>query len=422
LDKIYVGLLGLGNVGTGFYNTLEMNRSKISSYLNKEIIVKKVLVNDINKKRDLDFEGLVLTDNFDEIIEDSEIEIIVEVLGGLEPSFSYIKKSLIKGKKVVTANKAVVATYSKELSEICSKYKGTLRYEGSVGGGIPIINTLTTNLVSNEIKKMIGIINGTTNFILTQMTDNQMEFDQALKLAQERGYAEADPTSDLEGEDAAFKLSILSDVAFNKKISPDKIPTEGIKKISQKDIQYASELGYIIKLLAIGINNEDQLELTVHPALIKKDHPLASVKNEFNALFVEGNSVGEVMMYGKGAGSMPTGSAVLGDVINIIKFDLDANCLTDKNHGHNLDTIGENQFYVRLEVYDKPGVLGKVALCFGKYNVSIESVVQRARGDETAPLIFITHDARRKDIDKALEEIKSYKSIKSVESILRVEN
>jgi len=422
MDKVYVGLLGFGNVGRGFYKTLEMNRSKISSYLNKEVIIKKVLVRDLNKNRDLNTENLIFTNNFKEIIEDKSIDIIVEVLGGLEPSFSYIKKSLIKGKKVVTANKAVVATYSKELSEVCSKYNSTLRFEGSVGGGIPIINTLTNNLVSNEITKMIGIINGTTNFILTQMTDNQMEFDEALKLAQKRGYAEADPTSDLEGEDAAFKLSILSDIAFNKKISPDKIPTEGIKKISQKDIQYASELGYIIKLLAIGINSKDQLELTVHPALIKKDHPLASVKNEFNALFAEGNSVGEVMMYGKGAGSMPTGSAVLGDVVNIIKFDLDTNCLINKNHDHNLDTIGENQFYVRLEVYDKPGVLGKVAICFGKYNVSIKSVVQRARGEETAPLIFITHDAKRKDIDKALNEIRGYENIKSVESILRVEN
>jgi len=417
-----VGLLGLGNVGMGFCNTLEKNKDKISSYLDKEIVVKKILVNNISKSRNINTDNFDLTDNFKDIITDDSIDIVVEVLGSLEPSFSYIKEALIKGKKVVTANKAVVATYSKELSDICSKYNGVLLFEGSVGGGIPIINTLTTNLVSNKINKLIGIINGTTNFILTQMTDNQMEFDEALKLAQDKGYAEADPTSDLEGEDAAFKLSILSNVAFKKKISPDRIPTEGIKKISQKDIKYASELGYIIKLLAIGINDDKNLELTVHPALIKKEHPLASVKNEFNALFVEGNSVGEVMLYGKGAGSMPTGSAVLGDVINILKFDTTENSLTNINHNGDLETIGENQFYVRFEVYDKPGVLGKVALCFGKYNVSIESVVQRARGEETAPLIFITHDAKRKDIDNALAEIRSYKNIKSVESILRVEN
>lgn len=422
MEKVNIGLLGLGNVGIGFYKTLEKNYEKISSYLNKEIVVKKILVNDINKIRDINTDKMSLTNNFDDIVNDDSIDIIVEVLGGLEPSFSYIKEALIKGKKVVTANKAVVATYSKELSKICSQHNGVLRFEGSVGGGIPIINTLTTNLVSNEVSKLIGIINGTTNFILTQMTDNQMEFDEALKLAQDKGYAEADPTSDLEGEDAAFKLSILSDIAFNKKISPDIIPTEGIKKISQKDIQYASELGYLIKLLAIGINSENKLELTVHPALIKKEHPLSSVKNEFNALFIEGNSVGEVMLYGKGAGSMPTGSAVLGDVINILKFDSQENSLKDNNCNAELETIGKNQFYIRLEVYDKPGVLGQVALCFGKYNVSIESVVQRARGEETAPLIFITHDAKRKDIDLALEEIRNYENIKSIESILRVEN
>src|SRR6056297_1888378 len=400
MNDIKVAILGLGNVGSGVWEILHKNQRKVDSYLGRSIDVKKVLVSDVNKKRDIEMPAEVLTDDIAEILENKDIQVVVELMGGLEPAYSYIKAALKNKKHVVTANKAVIATYGKELRELADENEVEIRYEASVGGGIPIINTLMQSLSANKFDEIVGIVNGTTNYILTQMTAEGMDFGEALKLAQEKGFAESDPTSDIEGEDAAFKLSILSYIAFGIEVSPQDIPREGITRISKEDIDYAKQLGYIIKLLATARRNNKTFEFHVHPVLLKKDHPLASVNNEFNALFVKGNAVGEVMMYGKGAGSMPTGSAVLGDVINIIKFELDNNCLTYKNHDHNLDTIGENQFYVRLEVYDKPGVLGKVALCFGKYNVSIESVVQRARGEETAPLIFITHDAKRKDIDK----------------------
>ncbi|QXM05669.1 homoserine dehydrogenase [Crassaminicella indica] len=426
MKHIKIGLLGLGNIGKGVWNIIENNKNKVESYIGSSIEIKKILVRDIQKNRDISVPKEILTTDPNKIIQDPEIDIIVEVMGGIDTAFEYIKESFKNGKHVVTANKAVIATYGDILYELAKKYGVALRYEASVGGGIPIINTLTQSLSANKIDELVGIINGTTNYILTQMSDFEMDFNEALKLAQKKGYAEADPTSDIEGEDAAFKLSILISVAFGIRISPNEIPREGITKISKKDIEYASQLGYKIKLLAAAKKLDKNFEFYVHPTLVPIHHPLASVSNEFNALFIRGNAVGELMLYGKGAGSMPTGSAVVGDILEIckiIKTDY-KNQSIDPFKEINLNIIGEgiSQYYIHTEVVDKPGVLGKIASTFSKYNISLESVVQRARGNQSVPLIFITHEVERNQLDKALEEIKQNRFVNEIASILRVEN
>lgn len=420
MEKIYIGLLGLGTVGTGFLKTLEMNQDKIQKELGKELVVKRILVNNVDKKRDIDVANYDLTNKFDDILYDKDIKIIVELLGGLSPAYEYIKKSLLKDKNVVTANKAVVATYSKDLYDICCRSNASLKFEASVGGGIPIINTIKDNLSSNKIERIMGIINGTTNFILTQMAEHKMDFDDVVKIAQDKGYAESDPTSDLEGEDAVYKLSILSNIVFGKNVSPSDISSQGIKKINQEDIKYASELGYNIKLLAIGDNTKSELELSVEPAFIKKNHPLSSVKNEFNALFIEGNSVGEIMLYGKGAGGMATGSAVLSDVIKICSLTGKEVLLTNTKGKIISSASREHRYYVRFEVVDKAGVLGKIADSFGKENVSIESVVQKNVEKSTVPLIFITHNTTRDSLMKSIDKTKNFETVLGIENIIRI--
>lgn len=424
MESIKIAILGMGNIGSGLYEALKTNEKKIMNYLGKKIEVKKVLVRELGKRRSINLENELLTTNIEEIIEDSEIDLVVELIGGINPAYEYIKE-LIKNKKhIVTANKAVIATYGKELDELAQENGVELRFEGSVGGGIPIINTISESLSGNEIDEIVGIINGTTNFILTQMSDSGMDFDEAVRLAQEKGYAEADPTSDLEGEDAAFKLSILSNVAFGKRVRPHEVPREGIKKISLEDIKYADELGYKIKLLALARKYEDHIELQVHPGLVPKDHPLSTVKNEFNALFIKGNTVGEIMLYGKGAGSLPTGSAVLGDILSIGKtMDIkkDKEIKEASNSSLKISNGSKSQYYIRLEVVDEPGVLGSIAISFGKHGVSLESVVQRGRGKKTAPLVFITHDTSMEQLNKVLKDLKSYEAIEKIASILKVQ-
>ncbi|QZY57349.1 homoserine dehydrogenase [Crassaminicella profunda] len=426
MKHIKIGLLGLGNIGKGVWNIVENNKDKVENYLGNSLEIKKILVRNIHKNRDINVPEEILTTNPKEIIQDPEIDIIVEVIGGIDTAFEYIKESFQNGKHVVTANKAVIATHGDILHKLAKASGVSLRYEASVGGGIPIINTLTQSLSANKFDEIVGIINGTTNYILTQMSDFGMDFNEALKLAQEKGYAEADPTSDIEGEDAAFKLSILISEAFGIRISPKDIPREGITKISKKDIEYASQLGYKIKLFATAKKDENNFKFYVHPTLIPINHPLASVSNEFNALFIRGNAVGELMLYGKGAGSMPTGSAVVGDILEIgklIETDYKAQS-TDSFKETDLNIIGEGigQYYIHTEVIDEPGVLGKIASTFSRYDISLKSVVQRARGNHFVPLIFITHEVDRSQLDKALEEIKSNGLVNEIASILRVEN
>lgn len=320
MNTVKVGLLGFGNVGTGTYQTLQMNKKHIQETSGVDIEITKVLVNDVNKKRAVETPDGVLTSNADDILTNPDIDIVVEVLGGIEPATSYMLKALENGKHVVTANKAAVAANFAKLNETANKNHCMLKLEACVAGGIPILHPLTTVLMANQFEEILGILNGTTNYILTQMTEFGLDYADVLKKAQELGFAEADPTADVEGIDAANKLSILMALAFNKYVHPDDIPTEGISKITKADIDRAAANGCKIKLIASAVKKGDDIEFSVKPMELKNNHPLATVSNEFNAVFIKGNAVDELMFYGKGAGPLPTGSAVMGDVLTVAKF------------------------------------------------------------------------------------------------------
>lgn len=427
MKNVKVGLLGLGNVGKGTYTILTKNSEKISGLSNSKIEIAKILVSDINKKRDIDVPKEILTTDAYEILNNPEIDVVVELLGGIATAYEYIKAAIENGKHVVTANKAVIATHGPELMNLAKQHRVLLLHEASVAGGIPIITAMLKPLCGNEFKEIIGIVNGTTNYILTQMTENNLEYETALKQAQEKGFAEADPTSDVEGEDAAYKLSILMLIAFGVYVDPKAIPREGITKIAQEDIDYASQFGYKLKLLAGAKNSNGRLKYYVYPTLVPDTHPLASVNNEFNALFVKGDAVGELMFYGKGAGSMPTGSAVVGDVVSIAKcIGTDLLDVTPSQpypiSEEELELIGESKsmFYINFLVGDQPGALGKVSTAFGNHGISIQCVMQRSRGLADVPVIYILHETKRKQLDEALEEITSNGYVKELTSILRV--
>lgn len=319
MKKIKVGMLGFGNVGTGTYQTLEMNRELIEKHVGASVEISKILVNDVTKPRQVVTPDGVLTDNVADIIDNPEIDIVAEVLGGIEPASEYMLKALNNGKHVVTANKAAVAANYDKLFKAAADNGVSLRPEACVAGGIPILNAITTVLGANKFDEIQGILNGTTNYILTQMTDNGLDYADVLKDAQAKGFAEADPTADVEGIDAANKLSIMMALAFGHYVHPDDIPTEGISKITKADIDKATADGCKIKLIASAKNEDGKLTYSVKPVALPIDHPLASVSNEFNAVFVKGNAVGELMFYGKGAGPLPTGSAVMGDILMAAK-------------------------------------------------------------------------------------------------------
>lgn len=315
MKKIKVGMLGFGNVGTGTYQTLEMNRELIEKHVGASVEISKILVNNVTKPRQVVTPDGVLTDNVADIIDNPEIDIVAEVLGGIEPASEYMLKALNNGKHVVTANKAAVAANYDKLFKAAADNGVSLRPEACVAGGIPILNAITTVLGANKFDEILGILNGTTNYILTQMTDNGLDYADVLKDAQAKGFAEADPTADVEGIDAANKLSIMMALAFGHYVHPDDIPTEGISKITKADIDKATADGCKIKLIASAKNEDGKLTYSVKPVALPIEHPLASVSNEFNAVFVKGNAVGELMFYGKGAGPLPTGSAVMGDIL-----------------------------------------------------------------------------------------------------------
>ncbi len=319
MKKIKVGMLGFGNVGTGTYQTLEMNRELIEKHVGASVEISKILVNNVTKPRQVVTPDGVLTDNVADIIDNPEIDIVAEVLGGIEPASEYMLKALNNGKHVVTANKAAVAANYDKLFKAAADNGVSLRPEACVAGGIPILNAITTVLGANKFDEILGILNGTTNYILTQMTDNGLDYADVLKDAQAKGFAEADPTADVEGIDAANKLSIMMALAFGHYVHPDDIPTEGISKITKADIDKATADGCKIKLIASAKNEDGKLTYSVKPVALPIEHPLASVSNEFNAVFVKGNAVGELMFYGKGAGPLPTGSAVMGDILMAAK-------------------------------------------------------------------------------------------------------
>lgn len=426
MKKIKIAILGLGNVGRGVWNILHTNRNEIIKRSGYEIEIAKILVRDVNKDRGIEVPKELLTNDIEEILNDEEVKIVVELIGGAGDAKDYMLRAMKAQKHVVTANKFVLANWGEELFTTAESEEVMFYYEASVGGGIPIIREINESLTANKIQQITGIINGTTNYILTKMTLEGMSFESALKEAQEKGYAEADPTSDVEGYDVVYKLAIMSSLAFGTKVHPDRIYREGINKVTSIDIDYAKKFGYVIKLLAIGKEENGKLELRVHPSLVPATHPIANVNDAFNAIFIKGNAVGDLMLYGRGAGDLPTGSAVVGDIISILRNNENTFNFNPSKGYLGLKQIkdaeeNESEFYIRLNVRDKVGVLGAIASTFGKNNVSIVSVAQDVKREDCVSLVFITHKSLEKDIWNSIEKIKQSESLNKVESILRIE-
>ena len=426
-EAIKIGLLGSGTVGSGVVRVLKENMEEITARVGTHLVLAKVLVRDKKKPRPY-LDGIELTDRVEDILEDEEISVVVEVMGGLHPAKEYMLRAMEAGKSVVTANKDVVAQFGQELFDMAEKHDVDFRFEASVGGGIPIIMPLKQCLTANRISEVLGIVNGTTNYMLTKMSEEGMSYDDVLKEAQEKGYAEANPSADVDGLDAARKAAILSSIAFNMRISLADVSVEGITKITPEDISYAKNLGYVVKLLAIGKETDDGINVRVHPVFLPKEHPLASVNGVYNAIFVRGNAIGEAMFYGPGAGSLPTASAVVADIIDVSRDivthsfgRLNCTCYREKV----LCPIEKTQssYYVRLLVEDKPGVLGAIATAFGNADVSLKSVIQTQRnGNEQAEIVAITHCVSHANILAALGVLKALPVVSEVRNLIRVEN
>nr|WP_207742339.1 homoserine dehydrogenase [Clostridium tepidum] len=422
VEKVKIALLGLGNVGKGVWNILKTNKEAIIKRAGYDIEISKILVKDINKQRGIDVPKELLTTDVKEIFNDDSIKIVVEVIGGLEPAKEYILRAIRNKKHVITANKLLIATNGKEIFKEARKQDVIVNFEASVAGGIPVIHSINESLTGNKIEQIVGIINGTTNYILTKMTLEGMDFEEALKEAQEKGYAEADPTSDIEGYDSVYKLAILTTLAFETNVDVEDVYVEGITKIKAKGIEYAKELGYVIKLLAIAKESSEKLELRVHPTMIPSIHPLANVNDSFNSIFIKGNAVGDLMLYGRGAGELPTGSAVVGDIISVLRNE-DVIPI-DKNYINKEVSSKDNfksQYYLRISVKEKPGVLGKITAILGKNNVSILSFIQKPRKEDFVSIVLVTHDTLEGNINKSIKEIKKLDVVDKIKSVIRIE-
>jgi homoserine dehydrogenase len=425
-DQITVGLIGFGVVGSGTARILAENAEVIAKRVGAPIKVKRIAVRSLDRKRDFDVDPAMLTTRPEDVTDDPEIDIVCELVGGLDPAYDLVMRAIKNGKNIVTANKEMMAKAGNALLHAAEEGGLDFSFEGSVGGGIPIIQPLKQALAGNKFHKIAGIVNGTTNYILSKMTSEDADFADVLAEAQARGYAEADPTSDVGGFDAQYKTAILASIAFNSRINLADISVEGITKIAKRDIEVAKDLGYVIKLLGIGEDLGGALSVRVHPALLPKTHPLASVNDVYNAVFVQGDAVGDVMFYGRGAGSMPTGSAIVGDIIETARNirsgatgRLGCTCF-DSKPAVGIDQL-DAKFYVRLVANDRPKVLASIASVFGDFDVSIESVVQRALPDGDAEIVWITHKAIEANLRSALEIIGRLKFVTEVQNSIRVE-
>jgi homoserine dehydrogenase len=414
--EVKIGILGLGVVGTGVAKILLEQGNLLTERTGVQFRLQIAVDLDWERERGLNFEGVITTTDFNELVTDPEIDIIVETIGGVEPAFSLVMRALAAGKHVVTANKALIAIKGKELLEQAQEYGVELLFEASVGGGIPIIKSLKEGLVGNKILSIYGIVNGTSNYILTRMHQEELGFAEALQEAQAKGFAEADPTLDVGGGDAAHKLTILASLASGGFVDFNAIPAEGIAELTTLDINFAKSFGYVIKLLAICRFNGKKIDLRVHPTLVPKEHLLAAVNNELNAIFVTGNYVGDTMFYGPGAGQLPTASAIISDIADLSrdfprrKKGLQQPINPEKNVAlFSLDEIS-NRYYLRLFTLDQPGILSKISGVFGKYGISISSMVQlETHGEKNyVPIVLLTHEAPEKAMFKALSEIKEF--------------
>jgi len=424
---IKIGLLGYGTVGSGVAELLTRNNEIIAQRTGDQVVLKKVLERNPDTLRKAGLKHDMIAADIHEITDDPEIDIVVELIGGIEPALSFILEAMKHGKHVVSANKDLIAAKGKEIFETAAENNVDFYFEASVGGGIPIVYPLKQSLTGNRILEVIGILNGTTNYILTKMSQEGRPFGEVLLEAQQLGYAEADPTADVEGLDAARKIAILSSIAFNSRVTLDKVHVEGITAISPADIKYARELGYVIKLLAIAKEDEQgRVDTRVHPAFLPKTHPLSAVNDVFNAVFVRGDAVGEIMHYGRGAGKMPTASSAVGDIIEIgrnilanTNARIGCTCYTSKT----MLSINElnAKYYIRMTVTDRPGVLAGIAGVFGNNNVSIATVLQKASQDNMAELIMITHEVKEQNLRDALAVLKGMSIVGEIDNVIRLE-
>ena len=421
---IKVGLLGLGTVGTGVYKLIGRRSEEMQQKTGAALEIKKILVHNIKKVRQGVDQNL-LTDQWKEIIEDDEIQIVIEVMGGIEPAKTMITEALKAGKNVVSANKDLIAEYGKELYDAAKEGSADFLFEAAVAGGIPIIRPLKQCLEGNQIDEIMGIVNGTTNYILTKMFEDGMDFTEALAKATELGYAEADPTADVEGLDAGRKVAIMATSAFHSQVKFSDVYTEGITKITAADVNYAKEMGNVIKLIGIARNTSNGIEAGVYPMMIDKKHPLATVRDSFNAVFVHGDAVGDTMFYGRGAGEFPTASAVMGDIIDVarnIQFYCTGriHCTCYKDLPIKKITEIESKYFMRLLVDDKPGVLARIADTLGKNEVSIAQVIQKNKVNDMAELVVITDLVLEQNFADALVEIKGMEHTREISTVIRV--
>jgi homoserine dehydrogenase len=419
-----VGLLGCGTVGTAVTRLLHDHREDIARRAGCRLEVSKIAVRDPSMRREVPVHPSVFTADPMEVVDDPDIDIVCELMGGSEPAGSLILAAFDRDKPVVTANKELLSTRGRELFDASDAKGLDLYFEAAVGGGIPLVRPLKESLTAERLTSIIGIVNGTTNYVLTRMSENGMSFAEALSEAQRLGYAEADPTTDVDGHDAAAKCAILASIAFNARVVAGDVYREGIGRVTTEDIEFARRLGYVVKLLAIAELHEERVAARVHPAMIPSEHPLAAVRDAFNGVFVEGPNVGELMFYGRGAGGEPTATAVVGDLVtvarNLLAGARGVGCTCFLERTVRPMSEMEGQYYILLRVEDRPGVLAEIASVFGRNDVSIKSVWQEGTGAD-AQLVFITHRAREGLFQQAVTELGGVRAVEEVRSILRVE-
>lgn len=425
---VNIGMFGLGTVGTGVAKVLKEHAADLEAKTGNRLVLKKVCVKSLSKKRGISLPKGVLTTNPNDILNNPDIDIVVELIGGIQPAKNFIERALKNSKHVVTANKALLAEQGTGIYRLARSRSLKLGYEASVCGGIPIIKSLKEGLASNDISQFMGIVNGTCNYILTAMSRDSRTFSDTLKQAQVLGYAEQNPAFDVEGIDSAHKLAILGRLSFKSEVNFKSIYTEGISSLSKIDIDYAKELGYVIKLLAIGKKHRDGLELRVHPTLIAQDHPLANVRGVYNAVFIQGDQADDILFYGKGAGMLPTASAVMSDIIDIAKRisgwkDMAASARPTLEEGKVLPIEAiHSKYYLRFQVADKPGVLGRIAQTLGNHKISILSVHQKESHDRrSVPVVILTYEASEKHVRTALKRIDGSKDVRQKTVLIRVE-
>ncbi|AJS57523.1 homoserine dehydrogenase [Paenibacillus sp. IHBB 10380] len=427
MKPVKVGLLGLGTVGTGVVRIVEGNQEDLSSQVGSPIIIERIAVRSSDKIRDIPIDSNKLTEDPWDVIRDPEIDVIVEVMGGIEQTKAYILEALERGKHIITANKDLMALHGSEILAKAQEKQCDVFYEASVAGGIPIIRTLIEGFSSDRILKVMGIVNGTTNFILTKMSQEGASYDDVLQEAQQLGYAESDPTSDVEGLDAARKMAILGTLSFRTNVELQDVSVRGISQVTKEDIAYAKRLGYEMKLLGIAEREDEEFSISVQPTMVRQSHPIASVNGVFNAVYVYGEAVGETMFYGAGAGAMPTATSVVADLVSVIKnLKLGVNGLKAivpyKQKKLKSDEQIKCKNFILLHVDDKAGVLAQITQVFADFDVSLESVVQQPNAhNPEAEIIIVTHDASKASMNKVLHHFEGLEVIRRIKSVYRVE-